>query len=234
MTTPGRVLLVEDDPMLSTAYARALGADGFEVTPVQSGEGALSALSEADYDVLILDIGLPGIDGFAVLARLRGRDRALPVVVLTARDDADCRHRAFGLGADAFLGKPIALSELKRHVHAALRRVDAAGSPKTTCGPLVVDMEAGRAFLGGVPLDLPRREWSLLRLLIAQGGRLLSKEQIGKTIAGEGEALSPGAVEVHVSRLRSKLESSGLRIVYVRGMGYLLRAPGKHGAISHI
>ncbi len=226
-TPPGsapasRLMIVEDDATLASGLARALQNEGYEVTQVDTGESALDALDSARFDLLLLDIGLPGIDGFEVLRRLRAAGQSLPVLVLTARDAVDDRVRGLDLGADDYMPKPFALPELAARVRALGRRGRAQSGPKILHGPLMLDTTARRAFLNGEPIDMAAREWSVLEVLLGRVEKIVSKESIIDAVAGFGDDLSPNAIEVYVSRLRAKLEPAGIRIRTVRGFGYML------------
>lgn len=217
-----RILLVEDDRVLAAALDLALTMDGFKVIAVGTGEEALDALSSAEYSVLVLDIGLPGIDGFEVLARLRGKGQALPVIVLTANDDPASRTKAFSLGTDEYLSKPIGMREFRQRVRAILRHGGTPDQPRLAYGPLTMDVAANRAFLNGASLELTSHEWALLLLLLNQAGKTLSRSAIRRALGDKDEGPSPTAIEAWVSRLRTKLGSSGVQIQLVRGLGYIL------------
>jgi len=216
------VLLVEDDDALASALARALMRELMKVTVARSGEEALAAVSSMLPDILVLDVDLPGIDGFEVLSRLRANGLTLPVMVLTALDGAEDRARSFKLGADVFMGKPVAMRAFIEQMHVLARRVGDANPVRLVYGPLILDREAFRAYLNGSPLDLGRREWSLLEILLTRAGRILSKETIRRDIAGIDDEVSPTAVDVYMSRLRTKLNPAGVHIQSVRGLGYVL------------
>ena len=221
-----RILIVEDDPSLASGLSRILQAEGYAVDATGRGEDAVLAASQERFDLVILDIGLPRMDGFEVLRRLRvaGSDKSgpLPVLALTARDAVDDRVRGLDLGADDYMVKPFAMPELTARVRALLRRSQAHGGPRIVHGPLTLDTVARRAFLAGEPLELAAREWAVLEVLLARVEKIVSKESIIQAVAGWGEDLSPNAIEVYVSRLRAKLEPSGIRIRTVRGFGYML------------
>ena len=217
-----KLMVVEDDAMLAKGLESALAKEGYAVHWVASGEAALSALAADRFDCMVLDIGLPGIDGFEVLRRLRVDGQSLPVLVLTARDAVDDRVHGLDLGADDYLVKPFALPELAARVRALGRRGRAPSGPKILHGPLTLDTNSRRAWLDGAPLDLAAREWSVLEVLLGRVEKIVSKESIIETVAGFGEELSPNAIEVYVSRLRAKLEPAGIRIRTVRGFGYML------------
>lgn len=217
-----RVLIVEDDAALASGIARILEGEGHAVDVLASGEQAVLGARLERFDIVILDIGLPGIDGFEVLRRLRAAGDRAPVLVLTARDALDDRIRGLDLGADDYMAKPFAMPELTARVRALVRRSQAQTGPKIVHGPLVLDTLARRAQLNGEPLDLAAREWAVLEVLLARVEKIVSKESIIQAVANWGEELTPNAIEVYVSRLRAKLEPVGVRIRTVRGFGYML------------
>jgi len=220
-----RILVVEDDRLLAESLTTFLQGVGFEVTSESSGPSADAAISSGKHDLVILDIGLPGMDGFGVLYRLRQRGQQLPVLILTARDAVDDRVYGLNLGADDYVVKPLQLQELEARVRALLRRSLDAGERKLSLGPLVLDLTAHHASLDGCALELTVGEWRLLEVLVRRAGKLVTKEQLRDTCASREELASPNAVEVHISRLRGKLASSGISIRTVRGLGYLLDEP---------
>ena len=219
-----RLLIVEDDAPLASGLQRILEAEGHAVDVTARGEEAVLAASQEKFDLVILDIGLPQMDGFEVLRRLRagGGGGPMPVLVLTARDAVDDRVRGLDLGADDYMVKPFAMPELTARVRALLRRSQAHGGPRIAHGPLQLDTVARRAFLRNEPLELAAREWAVLEVLLARVEKIVSKEAIIQAVAGWGDDLSPNAIEVYVSRLRSKLEPAGIKIRTVRGFGYML------------
>ncbi len=217
-----RLLIVEDDTSLATGLMRALSNEGYDVAAAVNGEEALARVRSEPYDLLVLDIGLPGIDGFEVLRRLRAGGYALPVLILTARDAVDDRVRGLDLGADDYMPKPFALPELAARVRALGRRGRGQVGPRIVHGPLVLDTAARRAWLNGEPLEMAAREWSVLQVLLERVERTVSKEAIIEAVAGLSDDLSLNAIEVYVSRLRAKLEPAGIRIRTVRGFGYML------------
>jgi two-component system OmpR family response regulator len=219
-----RLLIVEDDAVLARGLTRILEAEGFAVDVVNRGDQAQAAARQARFDLVILDIGLPGIDGFEVLRRVRAAGARTPVLVLTARDAVDDRVHGLDLGADDYMVKPFAMPELVARVRALVRRSQARTDPAIEHGPLVLDTVGRRATLAGVPLELAAREWAVLEVLLARVEKVVSKDGIIQALAGWGEELSPNAIEVYVSRLRAKLEPAGIRIRTVRGFGYMLEA----------
>ena len=217
-----RFLIVEDDATLASGIARILEGEGHAVDVVARGEQAVLGARQERFDMMILDVGLPGIDGFEVLRRLRASGQKIAVLVLTARDALDDRIRGLDLGADDYMAKPFAMPELAARVRALVRRSQAQTGPKIVHGPLVLDTLARRAHLNGEPLDLAAREWAVLEVLLARVEKIVSKESIIQAVASWGEELTQNAIEVYVSRLRAKLEPSGVRIRTVRGFGYML------------
>jgi len=214
-----RILIAEDDPVLADGLSRSLRSAGYAVDTVADGESADSALTAQGYDLLILDLGMPRLAGLDVLRRLRGRGSALPVLILTAADSVEQRVRGLDLGADDYMVKPFALSELEARVRALTRR--AAGSPQNLLrhGPLTLDRAGRIAAIEQTPLDLSAREIGLLEILLQRAGRLVSKEQLVDHLCEWGEEVSNNAIEVYVHRLRRKLEPGGVRIATVRGLG---------------
>jgi two-component system OmpR family response regulator len=217
-----KLLIVEDDASLASGLRRILEAEGHTVAVSLGGEDAMAAASQERFDLVILDIGLPRMDGFEVLRRLRTAEKPMPVLVLTARDAVEDRVRGLDLGADDYMVKPFAMPELTARVRALLRRSQSHGGPRIVHGPLTVDTVARRAFLRGEPLELAAREWAVLEVLLAKTEKIVSKESIIQAVAGLAEELSANAIEVYVSRLRSKLEPAGIKIRTVRGFGYML------------
>ena len=217
-----RILIVEDDGSLAAGLARALGLEGHAVEHLDSGETALARVGETAFDLIVLDIGLPGIDGFEVLRRLRLAGHSMPVLVLTARDAVGDRVHGLDLGADDYMTKPFALPELAARVRALIRRGQADAGPRTSHGPLELDRAGRRAYLAGAPLELAAREWAVLQILLEKVEKVVSKEWFIESLTSWEEDLSSNAIEVYISRLRAKLEPAGIRIRTVRGFGYML------------
>src|SRR5690348_5524644 len=222
-----RILVVEDDSLLAESLIRALQQQGYGVGHARRGHDADALLRDHRYDLLLLDIGLPDVDGFEVLRRLRARSDATPVLVVTAREAVDERVHGLDLGADDYLTKPFSLSELEARVRALLRRAKPTLSTRIVVGGLTVDSAARRAKIDGRAVELTTREWTLLELFLARPGHALSKLTIARTIGDSVAAIAPNTVEVYVSRLRAKLEPAGIVIRTVRGFGYLWEQP--HG-----
>ena len=217
-----RVLVVEDDSVLAAALTRALTQATYAVDLVGDGETANEALASNPYDLVVLDVALPKLDGLAVLKRLRDRRSQVPVLILTARDTLDDRVEGLDLGADDYMTKPFDLPEFEARVRALLRRAHYSGGGSMTHGKLRFDTAARRLFHADQPVDLSARELALVELLLARQGRVVSKEQIIDQLFGFGEDVGSNAIEVCVHRVRRKLEPFGVDIRTVRGMGYLL------------
>lgn len=217
-----RILLVEDDPHLGETTARALRSQNWVVDWTRDGESVASAVKLVAYDVVILDVGLPGMDGFETLSGLRARNSDLPVLMLTARDAVEDRVHGFELGADDYLIKPFALTELVARIQALTRRLHARQHNEILLGLLRVDLTAQRAFLDEKPLEFLPREWAVLVYLLDHAGKVVRKEQILEAISGWDDAPSGNAIEVYVSRLRPKLLPAGISIRTIRGFGYLM------------
>ena len=217
-----RILVAEDDAILAEGVARTLRQSGYAVDWVQNGAEADSALETDDFDLLILDIGLPKKSGFDVLKRLRARESRVPVLILTALDGVNDRVRGLDAGADDYLAKPFELAELEARVRALTRRGMAGGPTLLRHGALTYDQVGRVARLDGEALELSAREVSLLEIFLQRAGRLVSKDQLVSHLCEWGEEVSPNAIEVYVHRLRKKLEPGGVRIVTVRGLGYSL------------
>jgi len=222
-----RILLVEDDEMLAEAVSRALTQSAHAVDVARTGEAADRALATSQYDLVLLDIGLPQLDGFEVLKRLRQRRSAVPVLILTVRDLPEDRVTGLDLGADDYLTKPFHLGELEARVRALIRRSHASSSSGLIHGRLRLDMAGRRLYCDDQPLDLSARELAVIELLLLKEGKVVTKQQIVDHLYGWDDASTSNAVEVFVYRLRKKLEVSGVDIRTVRGMGYLIE---KHAA----
>ena len=218
------ILLVEDDAVLADGIVRMLETQAIHVELVGDGLLADQLLQRAPTAaVAVIDIGLPGIDGFEVLRRLRARGNALPVLLLTARDAVEDRVRGLETGADDYLVKPFAGAELVARIRALARR-GAARPALLALGGLVLDLDTRRARVGERSIELSVREWAVLEYLLQHAGRVVSKQQIIDAIAPWAEELTLNAVEVYVSRLRLKLFDAGVAIRTIRGFGYMLEA----------
>lgn len=216
-----RILLIEDDPSLGSSLQSWLQMDGYAVDWLQRGDQAAAALATHDYQCVLLDRGLPGLDGDAVLTALRtaGAPHArLPVIVITARDTLADRIQGLDLGADDYLVKPFDLEELSARVRAALRRGTTQHSPELRHGAVALDPAAKRVTLEGEPLPLTAREFAVLQALMRRPTHILSRAQLEEALYGWGEEVESNAIEVHIYNLRKKLGNRF--IVTVRNQGY--------------
>ncbi|MEP7260556.1 MAG: response regulator transcription factor [Usitatibacter sp.] len=217
-----RILIVEDDNMLAEATTRALKQAAHMVQRASTGVEADRMLAVNEYDLVLLDLGLPQMDGFEVLKRLRARRSKVPVMILTVKDAVEDRVTGLDLGADDYLTKPFELSELEARVRALIRRANSSASSDILHGPLRLDSVGRRLFFKEMPVELSARELSVVELLLLREGRVVTKQQIVDHLYGWEDTSSSNAVEVFIYRLRRKLEPSGVDVRTVRGMGYLI------------
>jgi len=217
-----RILLVEDDAVLGDGLSLSLNDWGFDVTLAVTGNYASSALSTQPYDLVILDLGLPDMDGRELLRQLRARKSAIPVLILTARDGLNDRVSGLELGADDYMTKPFELRELEARVRALLRRSHGGFNHDIRFGRLVLDPLTQQLTVDDKPMLLPPREYGVMEALLLQAGRVVSKDSIAQRLASHSDDLADNAIEVYVHRLRKRLESLSIPIRTVRGLGYLL------------
>ena len=222
-----RILVAEDDANLADGLRHSLRQAGYAVDCVKNGMEADNAVAGSEFDLLILDLGLPRMNGLEVLRRLRARQSCLPVLILTALDGVNDRVRGLDLGADDYLAKPFVLAELEARVRALVRRGQ-YGSPVLTHGALSYDTVGNIVHIEGESVDLSARELALLKILLQRPGCMVSKEHLVNHVCEWGEEVSINAIEVYIHRLRKKLERGGVKIVTVRGLGYRLERPQAH------
>lgn len=227
------LLIVEDDELLRDGLSAQLMQAGHRIDSAADGEQALERLQNDAYEGVVLDLGLPKVDGLTVLRRLRLRLPALPVLILTARDGIEDRVEGLNAGADDYLTKPFNRDELLARLQSMLRRASlpafdpAAALPAPADGSLRVDPVLPRAWLGNEAIELTQREWSLLDLLVRHSGQVVSREDVlavWQSAPGEPGAVASNALEVYVHRLRRKLAGTRLNIRNIRGLGYLLES----------
>ncbi|MBA5778829.1 response regulator transcription factor [Stappia sp. F7233] len=219
-----RLLIVEDNRALAEGLSTMLRAGGYVVDAVHDGESALAAIATHSFDLVILDLSLPDIDGLEILSEVRARALDTAVLVLTARGALDERVKGLDKGADDYLTKPFEVAEVEARIRALLRRRLGNRRARLECGALAFDLASRQAMLDGMPLDLPARELGVLQILISRADRVVSKAQIAETLTEFDAEISDNAVEQYVSRLRKRLEPHGLRIRTARGLGYCLEA----------
>ncbi|MGQ5523867.1 response regulator transcription factor [Chitinimonas sp. PSY-7] len=221
-----KLFLAEDDAVLADALLTSLVRLGFEVEHETDGKLAAQRLLSTDFDVVVLDIGLPSQDGLNVLREVRAQKSTLPILLLTALDGVEDRVAGLDAGADDYLAKPFEFVELEARLRALLRRSRAReGRRDEACfGDLRLDRSGQRAWVGDSPLDLSARELAVLDVLLTNSEKVVTKEQIAAELGGED--LGVNAIEVYVHRLRKKIEPAGVGVRAVRGLGYLLDARG--------
>jgi len=219
-----RLLLVEDSHKLAAWLGKALRQHGYAVDMTHDGAEADSLLRTEHYDAIVLDLSLPSMDGLTILQRLRARGTAAPVLILTARGELEDRVRGLKLGADDYLAKPFELSELEARLQALLRRAHGVPAPQLGLGPLVYD-SSGRIFtLHGQRLVLRPKEHAVLEVLMTRAGKAVSKAQLYDSVFSIDATTGQDVVEIYIHRLRKQLQDSGVAIVTLRGLGYVLEA----------
>jgi two-component system OmpR family response regulator len=218
-----RILIAEDDQVLADGLLRTLRASGAAVDHVPNGTEADAALMTSnEFDLIILDLGLPKMHGLEVLKRLRARGSSMPVLILTAADSVEERVKGLDYGADDYMAKPFSLQELEARVRALTRRGMGSTTATIKHGPLVYDQAGRMATIDGRMVELSARELGLLEVLLQRVGRLVSKDQLVERLCEWGEEVSNNAIEVYIHRLRKKIEKGQIRIATVRGLGYCL------------
>jgi len=219
-----RALVIEDYPPLRVAVAQALTADGFAVDASGDGEEGAWYAAGASYDVIVLDLGLPGLDGLEVLRRLRAGGGQAHVLIVTARDRVEDRCAGLDAGADDYLVKPFAIPELRSRVRALVRRAYQRKDPCLRVGDLDVDTATRRVRRGGEDIELTAREWTLLEFLALRAGELVTREQIRSHLYEFRSETSSNVIDVYIGYLRRKLEREGRpRLLHTRrGHGFLL------------
>jgi len=219
------ILLVEDDAVLSNGLSNALQQSGYTLSTSSTGNHALQLLDIEIFDLIILDLGLPDMDGIEILRRVRRKKLTLPVLILTARDEVNDRIEGITQGADDYLTKPFDLGELEARIHALIRRCYAGFSEKIHIGQLSLNTQNHEITANGQAINLSAREIALLEMLILQAGKVVCKDHISQRLASDGDALADNAIEVAIHRLRKRLEPHQAVIRTVRGLGYLLETP---------
>lgn len=229
-----RLLLVEDDVLVASGIKLGLAHAGYAVDWVGSAERALEVSQAEVFDVAIIDIGLPSMDGLALTQALREQGHTMPVLILTARDALQDRVQGLDRGADDYMVKPFELPELLARLRALLRRSQAATSAVLRFGPIELDMALRQASIqpsepsasARLPLELGPREWTVMEYLMLQAPKPANKDKLLQALTGWDKEITPNAVEVYISRLRAKLEPHGVALRSIRGFGYRLERTG--------
>ena len=217
-----RLLLLEDDALLGDGLAKLLHGEGYTVEWLKDGQTGGVAIAAADYDAVVLDLGLPRRSGLDLLQQLRAKGNHVPVLIITARDEVPDRVRGLDAGADDYLVKPFDADELCARLRAITRRSSGHSGPVLQCGDLVLDPSTRCVTKAGRPVDLSRREYALLYALMQNAGRVLSRDRLEEALYGWGEEVGSNVLEVHVCNLRRKL---GVKLIRtVRGVGYTVGA----------
>lgn len=228
-----RLLLVEDDVMVASGIKLGLCNAGYAVDWVGSAERALEAVQMDAFDAAIIDIGLPRMDGLALTTALRAAAHNFPVLILTARDALRDRVQGLDMGADDYMIKPFELPELLARLRALLRRSQAATSAVLSFGPVEMDTAHRQVKVAGQLLELGPREWTVLEYLLLQAPKPAAKDKLLQALTGWDKEITPNAIEVYVSRLRAKLEPSGVVLRAIRGFGYRLELAAAPDAPGH-
>jgi DNA-binding response OmpR family regulator len=222
-----RLLLVEDDVMVASGIKLGLTDAGYAVDWVGSAERALDVTKAESFDLAVIDVGLPGMNGLALTQLLRREGHSMPVLILTARDALQDRVQGLDQGADDYMVKPFELPELLARLRALLRRSQAATSATITLGPLELDTALRQACIRSrsqpmttMPIELGPREWTVLEYLLLQAPKPANKDKLLHALTGWDKEITPNAVEVYISRLRGKLEPHGITLRSIRGFGY--------------
>lgn len=218
-----RILLVEDDELLGDGLQAGLRHCGFQADWLRDGESARTALLAEDYAAVVLDLGLPRLDGLSLLRTLRGAGNNIPVLVLTARDATLDKVIGLDSGADDYLVKPIDLDEVAARLRALIRRAGGQVTPMLSVAGVELDPAGRRVYLDGAPVELPAKELAILELLMRNAGKVISRGQLESALYGWDEGVESNAVEVYIHHLRRKLGHDRIRTL--RGIGYLFEKP---------
>jgi two-component system OmpR family response regulator len=216
-----RLLVVEDDDIVADAIKRGLEAANYSVHRVSSAESAQAALAGEDFALAVIDVGLPGSDGLTLVRRLRSMGKTMPTLILTARSTLNDKVKALDLGADDFMSKPFETAELVARCRALMRRASGALDGVIKLNRLQADLRGKQLWVDGIEVELTAREWLVLECLVRRIGTLVSKERLQQAMAQSDHEVTANAVEVHISRLRTKLADVAL-IRSLRGLGYRL------------
>ena len=218
------ILLIEDDAVLADGLLHTLAKSGYTVTCATTGAYAEHILLAQDFDLIVLDLGLPDIDGLALLRKLRKHNLPIPILILTARDGINDRIRGIEQGADDYMTKPFELRELEARIHALIRRCYGGFRHDIVLGRLKLNTYDNQILADDQLMALSPREYSVLEMLMLQAGKVVCKDRLAQRLSTEGEALADNAIEVYIHRVRKRIEPFDAAIRTVRGLGYLLEA----------
>lgn len=217
-----RILVAEDDEFLLSALCLGLRRSGYFVDEAKTGQEASSALWAASYDLVLLDLGLPGVDGVEIIRQLRASGARVPIIVITARDGVEDRILGLDLGANDYVVKPFDFRELQARIRAALRKTHWDNEVEVSCGAICFNATTRQVSVGGAVIELTPREVSVLELLLSRAGRVVQKRQIIEQMSEWETEVSDNALEIVIHRLRRKLRTAKVTIRTVRGFGYVL------------
>jgi two-component system, OmpR family, response regulator len=216
------ILLVEDDPILVDGLVHTLNKSGYLVTAAQTGNYAESLLVVQDFDLIILDLGLPDTDGLTLLRKLRQQKIAMPILILTARDCLNDRINGIEQGADDYMTKPFELKELETRIHALIRRCYGGFQNDIVIGRLTLETKNNQILVDNNPMLLSPREYGVLEILLIQAGKIVCKDRLAKRLTSDDDALADNAIEVYIHRVRKRVKPYGISIRTLRGLGYML------------
>ncbi len=220
-----KILLVEDDAVVGDGLLHTLSKGGYTVELATTAAYAEQLLDSQHVDLIVLDLGLPDMDGLQLLRRCRQRKLPVPILILTARDGINDRVQGIEQGADDYLTKPFELRELEARIHALIRRCYGGFTHNIVVGQLTLDTQNHHISVDAQPLVLSAREYNALEMLLLQAGKVVCKDRLAQRLAVDGDALTDNAVEIYIHRLRKRIEPYDVMIRTVRGLGYLLEKP---------
>lgn len=219
-----KILLIEDDAVLADGLNHTLSKAGYQVASAMTGAGAKQLLAEQDFDLVVLDLGLPDADGLYLLHDIRQQKLPLPVLILTARDSPNDKVQGMEKGADDYLTKPFELKELEARIHALFRRCYGGFQSDIVVGKLALNTRDHQILFDGLSLHLMPREYAIMELLLLEFGKVVSKSRLAQRLSAKAGELPDNAVEVYIHRVRKRLANHGITIKTIRGLGYLLEA----------
>lgn len=219
------ILLIEDDAVLADGLVHTLASSGYKVSHAATAKTAWQWVDSQDFDLIVMDLGLPDLDGLQLLREFRHRKLSVPIIILTARDSVNDRIDGIEQGADDYLTKPFELRELEARIQALIRRCYGGFDKHICLGRLTLDTVQQTILADGQSFILPAREYAVLEILMMQAGKVVAKDRIAQRLSNDGEGLTDNAIEINIHRLRKHLEPYGVAIRTVRGLGYLLESP---------